>query len=78
MCVVVVPVGMTWSDRIVAGLPKQPEHCAFAHMTAQFIATLLTHYRHQAFIGTQLLGSGLRFRYVLHPFAAKYSHWMWH
>jgi hypothetical protein len=19
-----------------------------------------------------------RFRYVLHPFAAKYSHWMWH
>jgi hypothetical protein len=22
--------------------------------------------------------SAFRFRYVLHPFAAKYSHWMWH
>jgi hypothetical protein len=29
----------------------------------------------------KLLGGRLarfRFRYVLHPFAAKYSHWMWH
>jgi hypothetical protein len=24
----------------------------------------------------ECMGSG--FRYVLHPFAAKYSHWMWH
>jgi hypothetical protein len=23
-------------------------------------------------------GNEFRFRYVLHPFAAKYSHWMWH
>jgi hypothetical protein len=24
------------------------------------------------------VGSGSGHRYVLHPFAAKYSHWMWH
>jgi hypothetical protein len=28
--------------------------------------------------GRQPFRFRFRFRYVLHPFAAKYSHWMWH